>query len=266
MTRPITAGAAQAFVTADVADNLKKAISFMRQARRRGVELLVFPETILSGYGPEHWKEREPDPRVLRAALADVAAQARANRMAVAVGTSDRRGGRWFNTMHLLDRTGRRIARYDKMHLTGGDATVYAPGQTLRVVRWRDVRVGLQICLDMRYPETWRLLCLKGSQVVLHSVAAFGSDAWKVPVLEGTLRCRAAENGLFIVSANCAGPIQMVASAIVDGRGLLLAQANREVEELITAPLDFRRPTSTFHRQRRTDSYALKELRTGRSY
>jgi len=118
----------------------------------------------------------------------------------------------------------------------------------------------------MRYPETWRLLRLKGAQVILHPVHGAGADAWKVPVLEGTLRCRAVENGLFIVSANCAGPIQIVASAIVDGRGLLLAQANREVEELITARIDFRRPRHTFERDRRTDCYALQDLTTGRSY
>jgi predicted amidohydrolase len=266
MARMVTVGAAQVAVTADVNENVHKVAAFLAAARRRRVQLLVFPETMLSGYGPSHWKEREPDPRMLRRRMDDVAALVRKARVAAVLGTSDRRAGRWYNAAYFLDSTGRRIARYAKMHLTGGDAEVYAPGQSLDVVRWRGIRFGQQICLDMRFPESWRLLRLKGAQVVLHSVAAFGSDAWKVPVLEGTLRCRAAENGLMIVSANAAGPIQMVASAIVDGRGLLLAQANREIEELIVAPLDLTRPRTTYDAQRRTDSYLLREVKTGRWY
>ena len=266
MPRSIIVGAAQAFISGDIQGNLRRIVSFVKQAKRQGVQLLVFPECMLSGYGPKHWEDGPPSPRALTEAMGEVARQAKAFSMALAVGTSDRRGGNWYNVVHFLDPTGKRIARYAKVQLTGGDAEVYAPGQSLRPVRWRGIRFGLQICLDMRYPETWRLLRLKGAQVILHSVCGFGSDPWKVPVLEGTLRCRAAENGLFIVSANCAGPIQIVASAIVDGRGLLLAQANREVEELITARIDLRRPRHTFEQNRRTDIYAVQELRTGRGY
>jgi len=266
MPRGITVGAAQAFITGDVRKNLRCILSFVKEAKQRGVQVLVFPECMLSGYGPKHWEAGPPAPRALNEAMREAAAQAKRHLIALAGGTSDRQRGKWYNVIHFIDQTGRRIGRYAKVHLTGGDAKVYAPGQGLRVVRWRGIRFGMQICLDMRYPETWRLLRLKGAEVILHSVAGFGTDAWKVPVLEGTLRCRAAENGLFIVSANCAGPIQIVASAIVDGRGLLLAQANREVEELITARIDFSRPRHTFEKDRRTDFYALKDLRSGRAY
>ena len=66
MPRTLNVGAVQALITADVQENLHKVAAFIQEARRRRVELLVFPETMLSGYGPLHWKEREPDPVTLR--------------------------------------------------------------------------------------------------------------------------------------------------------------------------------------------------------
>jgi predicted amidohydrolase len=62
-----------------------------------------------------------------------------------------------------------------------------------------------------------------------------------VPVLAAHLRSRAAENGCFIVSANVSGPLQIVVSYIIDPLGLVLAQANQDCVEVITADLDLKR-------------------------
>ena len=56
--------------------------------------------------------------------------------------------------------------------------------------------------------------------------------------MEGTLRCRAAENGYHIVSCNNAGPIPMMVSAIYNPDGLVLAKANYAMNELIVANID----------------------------
>jgi predicted amidohydrolase len=76
---------------------------------------------------------------------------------------------------------------------------------------------------------------------VLQGFYGAGGDTWKVPVLEAHLRSRAAETGCFIVAANVAGPLQIVVSQIVDPIGLMLARANQDREEIITATLALQR-------------------------
>lgn len=93
------------------------------------------------------------------------------------------------------------------------------------------------ICMDMRYPELWRLMRKEGVQLMLHLLAAYGGKEWKVPVLDGTMRSREAENGYYIVSCNNAGPVPMMISAIYNPRGLIVSKANYAVEEMIVGDL-----------------------------
>ena len=101
---------------------------------------------------------------------------------------------------------------------------------------------GLQICYDQRFPEPWRVLALRGAQVVLHcSNACVPGDTWKIPVIEAHLRSRAAENGFFVVSVNHGGPSQNWGSVIYDPHGLEVARAGYDCEELVPADPDLTR-------------------------
>ena len=98
-------------------------VSFIRQAQRRGVQLLVFPECMLSGYAPRYWKDGPPEVRGLREAEEEVARQARINRMALALGTSEKCRGRRYDVAHFIDQTGKRIGRYTKVQCRSPTAT-----------------------------------------------------------------------------------------------------------------------------------------------
>ena len=139
--------------------------------------------------------------------------------------------------------------------LQGGTAQSVLP--VFRVGEWK---VGLQICFDMRFPENWRILRRQGAELILHLSNASTGAAWKVPVLEGTVRCRAAENGMFVVSANDARPPQMMVSAICDpdGRHLACAKENREM--IIYAELDRSAVKRDFLDARRTDLWSRPDL------
>jgi len=118
----------------------------------------------------------------------------------------------------------------------------YRPGSAAPPVFCLDgVRAGLQICYDVRFPEGYRQQLAQGVEVVLQGFYGAGGDTWKVPVLAAHLRSRAAETGCFVVAANVAGPLQIVLSQIVDPLGLLLARANQDREEIITANLALQR-------------------------
>jgi predicted amidohydrolase len=89
--------------------------------------------------------------------------------------------------------------------------------------------------------------------MVIHLSNASMSAPWKVPVLEGAIRSRAAENGMFVVSANDARTPQMMVSAVCDPDGRDLARAPENEEALIYAELDRRLVKTDYLEARRLD-------------
>ena len=256
--KPFVAGCAQIFVTDDVQKNLEKYITFIHRADSQGVQILVFPEASLSGYGPSHYKDKPMPPAdILEDALRKVCDTARLAGIWVIVGTSTYRQDGIYNDVHLIDSRGEIRATYAKAQLTGGDATFYKPGKEITTYQAAGMKFGLEICFDIRFPEPWRMQALEGAQIIFHCSQACGNSSWKIPVWEGHLRSRAAENGIWVVSCNAAGPIQMGKSYVIDPDGLVVAESNQDNEELITGVVDLSRKNQVNVERRRTDLYRL---------
>lgn len=254
--------AVQMRVTTNTRENFEKIKSYIQKAAKAGIELVVFPECALSGYGPNYKSMGDIDKKLLKQCADEVKQLAGKQKIFIFLGTSEFSQGGWHNIASLISDKGRILGRYSKVQLTGGDAKCYQPGNSLPVFKVKGIPVAAQICYDWRFPEPCRLLALKGAKVICHLANAGGSDTWKVPVIEGHLRSRAAENGIFIVAANAAGPLQMARSHIIDPNGLLLASANMAAEEMITAELDLSKVSRKFIDLRRTDLYELKEKKS----
>ncbi len=239
-------------------------------ARKHRARLIVLPETALSGYAPSHWALgcASIDFKTLAQAETDVRALARKRKIAVVVGTTTRVRKKFYNTALIIERNGRLAGRYDKLHLTGigaqcGDAACFAAGERrhFKPLRVAGVKAGVQICFDMRFPETWRVLAMRGARVLLHCVAAFGREGvWKREPLEGTLSTRASENACWLASANCAGPFQYVSSRIIDPDGMVVTRAEYDAEQVISAAIDpdCAGRSGGYIPFRRTDSYRLE--------
>jgi predicted amidohydrolase len=162
-----------------------------------------------------------------------------------------------FNTSVLLDPAGQVSAVYRKRHLfdvaiddgpsdresariTPGDTSVVAVLQG--VAEETDVRLGLSICFDLRFPELYRELAAGGAVVLAvpaNFTEATGRDHWEV-----LLRARAIENGAFVIApAQCgigAGVPTHGRSMIVDPWGIVLAQAP-DGPGVVVADLDLER-------------------------
>ena len=236
--------AGQFHLQPDLQANLQQINRYLNQAASLGVDLVVFPELGLTGYPPQDIDSLYyVDQSKTENALAELRRRARELGVALAVGAAWRDEERvWRNRAFFIDERGEILATYDKIQQTSHERKFFVDGECLSTFVWRGLRLGMLICMDMRYPELWRLLRKDGAQLVLHLAAAYGSSIWKIPVLEGTLRARAASNGYFIVSCNNAGPAPMMLSAIYSPRGLLIRQANYEVDELIWADIEVDEP------------------------
>jgi len=237
--RRLRVAAAQIEVGGELDLNLETILGAVRDAAAVGAELVVTPEAALTGYSPAigHGRDADEWPSV-REGLATIAGLASELGIWVAVGTEVWDGEAWLNRLQVYSDHGQPVAAYDKVHLFGDDARYYRPGAHHTIFQMRGIKIGLQICYDVRFPEGYRSLLAQGAEVVLQGFYAAGGDTWKLPVMGAHLRSRAAENGFFLVAANVAGPLQFVRSQIVDPSGLLLGQANQDHVELVTATLD----------------------------
>lgn len=157
---------------------------------------------------------------------------------------------RLFNTSVVFGPDGHELARYRKIHLFDVDIasdTAYresatiAPGEDIVTFDLDGVTVGLAICYDIRFPELFRILALRGADVIVLPSAftmATGKDHW-----EPLIRARAIENAVYMVAPGQVGqhPPGLWChgrSMVVDPWGVIVAQASDE-PTVIGTTLDF---------------------------
>ena len=194
-----------------VEDNLEAAGKLLREAKEAGAELACLPENF-SFIGLK-------DADKLAVAEADgsgpvqqfLSETARALGLWILGGTTVIKGDsarRVSNTSLLVDAQGKRVARYDKIHLFDVaipgrneqylESTHVTPGRKVVVADTPVGRLGLSVCYDMRFPELYRELVARGAQW-LAMPAAFtvptGRAHW-----ETLLRARAIENLCYVVA------------------------------------------------------------------
>jgi predicted amidohydrolase len=243
-----------------VADNLAAAAGLLRQAKDLGCEIACLPENF-SFIGLR-------DADKLRIAEADgegpvqsfLSETARDLNMWILGGTIVIRGDsdlRVANTSLLIDAAGRRVARYDKIHLfdvtiPGRDeqyreSTHVAAGREPVVADTPVGKLGLSVCYDMRFPELYRELVSQGAEWLVMP-AAFtvptGRAHW-----ETLLRARAIENLCYVVApaqsgTHSSGRETYGDSLIVDYWGQVLSRLPKGTG-VITAQIDLAKEAET---------------------
>ena len=225
----------------DPQSNLSKVRDFSRRVKETGAELIVFPEMIDTGYSmPVIQKHAASWTSGFVPGLQEVA---RELSIAIVSGVSERDSSCIYNTQVLVDASGNIAAKYRKTHLYAvapvEEQTCFAPGDTFATFALGGLHFGFSICYDLRFPEMYRKL------VTEQNVEAFViSSAWPFPRVEHfrTLAmARAIENQSYVVASNRVGKDDDLwfcgSSAIIDPRGVVIAAASADREELIEADL-----------------------------
>jgi predicted amidohydrolase len=248
----VRAAAVQLNATADKDRNLATAEHLVRAAASDGARLVVLPEkwTVLGDADALRDGAEPLDGPSITAARS----WARELSIDLIAGSfAERLAGRdsLANTSVLITADGEIDAVYRKIHMfdvdVGGvayrESEAEEAGDEVVVGDASGTAVGLSVCYDLRFPELYRILALRGARVIAVP-AAFtmetGRDHWRV-----LLRARAIENQLFVVGAGQIGEApphyrSYGRSAIVDPWGVALATAPDE-ECHIVADLDFDR-------------------------
>jgi predicted amidohydrolase len=226
----------------DAETNLLKVRDFSRRAKDiTGAELIVFPEMIDTGYSMPVIRERAN--RWNNGFVAGLQEIVSKLSIAIVAGVSERDGSSIHNSQVLVDAQGNIAAKYRKTHLYAvapvEEQTCFAPGDMFESFALGGLRFGFSICYDLRFPEMYRKL------VTEQNVDAFViSSAWPFPRVEHfrTLAtARAIENQSYVVASNRVGKDDDLwfcgSSAIIDPRGVVIAAASADREELIYGDL-----------------------------
>jgi predicted amidohydrolase len=235
--------------TSDKSRNLAAAETLVRVAAADGAEFVALPEkwNLLAG-GEELLAGAETlDGPSLTAARA----WARDLGIHLLAGSVPEQGpaGRAFNTSVLIGPGGEDLAAYRKIHMFDVDVDGVSyreseheePGEAIVSAPLGDAMIGLSVCYDLRFPELYRILAVRGARILAIPsafTAATGRDHW-----EPLLRARAIENQAFVLAPNQVGEApphfhSYGHSAIVDPWGEVLAMALPDEECFVVAELD----------------------------
>ena len=269
------AAAVQLNSTDEYDRNLEVAERLVRDAARDGAELIVLPEkwTVL-GSAEAIRAAAEP---IDGPALSAAAAWARELGVSLVAGSVPELAPdqeKPANTSVMFGPDGERRAVYRKIHMFDVDvgdvsyreSEIEQAGDQIAIGDADGTLVGLTVCYDLRFPELYRILALRGARVITVPSAfteRTGRDHWEV-----LNRARAIEDQVFVIAAGQVGfaPPHYRSygrSMIVDPWGVVLAQA-ADTECFVSADLDFAtqdevRDRLPSLRHRRPDAYRWPE-------
>jgi predicted amidohydrolase len=221
--------------------NRKKIIDQTRAASERGAKLVVFPECALTGYAFESLEESAAFAEAIDGPSSEALANVcRETGVYVAAGFIESAGGKFYNSVMLVGPDGV-IGSYRKIHLPflGIDRFLSPGDRSFQVFELPFGRVGLNICYDISFPESSRVLKLMGAELIILPTN-WPPGARRSP--EFVVNTRALENHLFYAACNRVGTERgwefIGRSKVVDCNGDTLAEANGEAEELLVLEMD----------------------------
>jgi predicted amidohydrolase len=285
------------------AETLERLLAMMHAAKARGAELVVFTEAALTAFFP-HWfiadedeldsyfETAMPNPSVQK--LFDTARRLEVgfNLGYAELAHEDGRKRR-YNTSILVERDGRIVGKYRKIHLPGyAEPRPEEPFQNLekryfavgnlgfRVWPAFGGKVGLCICNDRRWPETYRVMGLQGVELVLLGYNTPVHYPWspeQEPYVDFhnhlSMQAGAYQNGTWVVGVAKAGieegVDQIGGTCIIHPSGTIVAQASSKGDEVVIATIDldatriYKESTFNFAKHRRPEHYGLILDRTG---
>jgi deaminated glutathione amidase len=205
--RKLMAAAIQMSSTPDKAQNRETAEALIREAVSAGAELVALPE-LWSCHGlDEVYRENaEPVPGPTTVFLGNVAGELGVYLLGGSILEGAPGAERLSNTSTFFSPNGEMTAIYRKIHLFDVkvsdkeylESANIAPGNEIVTAKAGAATLGLSVCYDVRFPELYRILALRGAEI-LAVPAAFtlqtGKDHWEV-----LLRARAVENQAFVIA------------------------------------------------------------------
>jgi predicted amidohydrolase len=304
MSRIVRVGAAQSGPIQKIESRqtvVDRMLELMRKAKAEGCDIVVFTELALTTFFPRYYeKDRSRmdvwfETEIPNAATRPLFDYALENGMGFQLGYAELTPeGQHFNTTILVDKSGAIVGKYRKVHLPGHaefeaerkfqhlEKRYFEPGN-LGFPVWRTMNgiMGMCICNDRRWPETFRVMGLQGVELVMlgyntPTLNSLSDDETFEIRMHHNLLCMQAgayQNACWVVGVAKAGDEDghelMAGSCIINPNGEIVAQAETTDDELIVYDCNLdqcaflKQTTFNFKAHRRIEHYGLICSRTG---
>jgi N-carbamoylputrescine amidase len=280
--RIVKVGLVQMSTSDDKPKNVEKALNGIRDAAKRGANIVCLQELFASPYfcqveNADLFDLAEPLDGPTMRAVSDTAKAAGV--VVISSVFEKRAAGVYHNTAIIVGSQGEELGRYRKMHIPDDplyyEKFYFTPGDLGFVAcRTPHATVGPLVCWDQWYPEAARLTAMRGAEILFYPTAigwhpgekdthgAAQRDAWQT-----MMRAHAIANGVYVVAVNRVGHegakdggIEFWGHSFVcDPAGVVIAQAGQGEETLVVdcdlARLEELRRGWPFFRDRRIDAY-----------
>ncbi len=275
----VNLGLIQTYATDDKADNLRRTVALVRDAAKRGANIVCLQELFLTPYFCKRedtalFDLAESVPGDTTKQLGDLARELGV--VIIASLFEKRAPGLYHNTAAILDADGAFLGKYRKMHIPEdpgfNEKFYFTPGDLgYRVWQTKFAKIGVLICWDQWYPEAARLTAMQGAEILLYPTAIGWLKSEKAELgkaqhgaWETVQRGHAVANGCYVAAVNRVGIEEESEfwgqSFVANPYGEIVTKASATDEEVMIVPCDLKavedfRRIWPFFRDRRIDTY-----------
>lgn len=263
--RKVKVAAVQMSMTSGVEENIAKADRMVREAASKGANIILLPELFERPYFCqercyEYYAFATPVNE--NPAVNHFKAVCKELEIVMPISFYEKDGNVLYNTIAMIDADGEVMGIYRKTHIPDDhyyqEKFYFTPGNTgFKVWDTRYGKVGVGICWDQWFPETARIMAIKGAEILLYPTAIGSEPILTVDSMEHwriCMRGHAGSNVVPVVAANRIGVEEVKPSVenggqesalkffgssfICDERGSIVEDASRDKEEILVAEFD----------------------------
>ena len=243
--------------TLDKKYNLAYLKTAVINAKKKGCDLIVFPELFLTGYLLKENAKNVAE-TVSGNSVKELRKICKENDIVCICGFARKDKSKVFNSACIVDKNGELAGFYDKTHLFADEKSYFAKGNRLKVFDTSVGKIGVLICYDLEFPEPSRILASNGADVI----CCIAANMKPYDKLHKTfIKNRAIENGIPVVYCNYVGKdedfVYVGESNVVDVDGKYKFKSSKK-SKLFYAKLDKTRiadDNMNYLKNRRVDLY-----------
>lgn len=274
--KTVTIALIQTSVSEDVKSNVSKTVKMVERAAKKGARIIALQELFQTPYFPQ-WEKKNKDDYAETAdnfTVGEMKKAAKRSGVTIIVPFYEKRNGKYFNSAVVIDRNGKSLGRYHKIHIPHDpgfyEKEYFEMGESgYKIFKTEGVKFAVLICYDQWFPEAARMARLKGAEIIFYPTAIGNivdyddegdwHDAW-----ETVQRGHAISNSVYVAAVNRVGREGNIKffgkSFISDPFGKVLKRASASKEEIVVVKLDLERNKFYaegwgFLRNRRPDTY-----------
>ena len=225
-----------------VQDNLDRMAGWVQTAKKQAADLVCFPEMNVTGYSTR--AEIKNSTEIVPGPISQfIVALARESKIVILAGMAEEDSKGCVFASHLVVTPQGVAGIYRKIHIAPPEGNVFTAGNTIPVFEINGLKLGIQLCYDVHFPELSTCMAIDGADVIFMPHASpRGTPQQKFASWMRHLPARAFDNGLYVVACNQTGDNQNGLNfpgltVILDPAGRIVTKNTGGKEDLVVADL-----------------------------